>query len=253
MSNLVVLFKKACAFIRPAPIHPPCATFAKNTEDVSRGKLSSVVWRLSFISLLAFVLTLVFPGQAVSQIFKIKRVQTTDASATKLTREQCLERARAHRINTDLQGAKLNDADLSKVVLLSADMREANLKKTILSKAVLCRANLSIADMEGVMLDDADLSGATLVNAKLKGANLVRAKLWDVSLMGADLTGAILTEADLSRANLTGAILTGAIFTKANLSDANLQGALVSISNLLDKAVLSRTILPDGKVYPSAD
>ena len=198
------------------------------------------------LTLLAFMLTLAFPVQVAGAL----KVRTADASAAKLTREQCLERARSARINKSLQGAKLNDADLSNVILLSADMREANLKKTILTKATLCRANLNIADMEGVVLNEADLSGATLVNAKLKGASLVHAKLCDATLMGADLTGAILTEADLSRANLTGAILTGAILIKANLSGANLQGAVLSQTNQLDKAVLSQTILPDGTVHP---
>ena len=202
------------------------------------------------LTLLAFMLTLAFPVQVAGWAYKITKVQATDISAAKLTREQCLERARSTRITKSLQGAKLNDADLSNVILLSADMREANLKKTILTKASLCRANLNIADMEGVVLNEADLSGATLVNAKLKGASLVHAKLCDATLMGADLTGAILTEADLSRANLTGAILTGAILIKANLSGANLQGAVLSQTNQLDKAILSQTILPDGTVHP---
>ncbi|MCX6992213.1 MAG: pentapeptide repeat-containing protein [Kiritimatiellaeota bacterium] len=224
-----------------------------------RGKLcpSSVVCRLSSVALLAFMLTLTLPVQAdtwiIGQVipFNIKkRVQTVDTSAAKMTREQCLDRARSRRINTDLQGAKLNDADLSNVVLLSADMREANLKKTILTKATLCRANLSVADMEGAVLNEADLSGATLVNAKLKGANLVHAKLCNATLMGADLTGAILTEANLSCANLTGVILTGAILLGTDLSGANLQGAVLSQTNQLDKAVLSKTILPNGTVHP---
>jgi uncharacterized protein YjbI with pentapeptide repeats len=204
----------------------------------------------SSVALLAFLLALAFPNQAAGQLFKIKRVKTADISASKLTRAQCLERARSTRINKDLQGAKLNDADLSNVVLLSADMREANLKKTILTKATLCRANLNIADMEGAVLNEADLSGAQLVNAKLKGANLVEAKLCDATLMGADLTGAILTKANLSRANLTGAILTGAVFLGTDLSRANLQGAVLSQTNQLDKAVLFQTIMPDGTVHP---
>jgi len=274
MNNLIVLRKKIFAFIWRAPVRHPssrlhisprstaffnsshspqsaCNAVALRAGLRSLFSLSSVVCRLSSVALLAFMLALAFPVQVAGQAFNIKKkVQTTDTSAAKLTREQCLERARSARINKDLQGAKLNDADLSNVVLLSADMREANLKKTILTKARLCRANLSVADMEGVVLNEADLSGAQLVNAKLKGANLVRAKLCDATLMGADLTGAILTEADLSRANLTGAILTGAILLGTDLSGANLQGAVLSQTNQLDKAVLSQTILPNGTVHP---
>ena len=233
-----------------------CSDFSlRNLSAVSLANMkvrhpSSVVCRLLSVALVAFMLALAFPTQVDSQIFKIKRVKTTDTSAEKLTREQCLERARSTRINKDLQGAKLNDVDLSNAVLLSADMREANLKKTILTKAALCRANLSMADMEGAVLNEADLSGATLVNAKLKNTNFVRAKLCNATLMGADLTGAILTEADLSGANLSGANLTGAILMEANLTGANLRGAVLSKTNQLDQAVLSQTILPDGAVHP---
>jgi len=197
------------------------------------------------LALVAYVLSLVFPVQVAGQAFKTRKIKMADNSAAKLTREQCLKRARSNRLSKDLQGAKLNNADLSNVILLSADLSEANLKKTILTGAVLCRANLNGADMEGAVLNGADLSGAQLVNAKLKNANFVRAKLCDAALMGADLTEAILTRADLSRANLTGAILQG-----TDLSGANLQGVVLSQTNQLDKAVLSQTILPDGTVHP---
>jgi len=237
MNNLVGLTVKLFAFIWRSPL---------------RHRASGAFHPAFVLAVLACMLAFVVPARTAIaiQIFKTKRVQTADTSAAKLTREQCLERARSNRINKSLQGAKLNDADLSNAVLLSADMREANLKKTILTKATLCRANLSIANMEGVVLNEADLSGAQMVNAKLKGANLGRAKLCDASLMGADLTGAILSEADLSRANLTGAILTDAILVGTDLSGANLQGALLSNTNQLNKAVLSQTIMPNGTVHP---
>jgi len=211
---------------------------------------SSVVRRLSSVALLAFILALAFPSPTASRIFKVKRVKAADTSAEKLTREQCMERVRSTRINKNLKGAKLNNADLSDAILLSADMRGADLKKTILTKAAMCRANLSVANMEGAVLNEADLSGATLVNAKLKGANLVRAKLCNATLMGADLTGAILIEADLSGANLTGTILTKAILMGTDLSGANLHGAVLSQTNQLDKAILSNTIMPNGTVHP---
>lgn len=268
MNNLIVLSIKLFAFIRRSLVrddlersgkficllHFICPSSLVRHLSSARLRESAsprrVVRCLSSVVLVACILALAFPTQAASQILRMKRVKTADTSAAKLTREQCLERARSTRINKDLQGAKLNDADLSNAILLSADMREANLKKTILTKAIMCRANLSIADMEGVVLNEADLSGAQLVNAKLKNANLIHAKLCDTTLMGADLTGANLTGADLSRANLTGAILTGAILLETDLSDANLHGAVLSKTNQLDKAILSQTILPDGTVHP---
>jgi len=256
MNNLIVLRIKLFTFIWRSPVRNDWERSSLPSFFMRR--LSSVVCHLLsracsptlVLALLAIMLTLAFPVQVAGRSFKIKRVKAADTSAAKLTREQCLDRARSNRINKDLQGAKLNDADLSNAILLSADLREANLKKTILTKATLCRANLSIANMEGVVLNEADLSGAQLINAKLKKANLVRAKLCDATLMGADLTGAILTGADLSRANLTGANLTKAILMGTDLSGANMQGAVLSKTNQLDKAILSKTILPDGTVHP---
>ena len=202
------------------------------------------------LGLVACILAFGLPVQVAGQASKTRRIKTTELSAAKLTRDQCLERARSTRINKDLQAAKLNDADLSNAVMLSADLREANLKKAILTKATMCRANLSGADMENAVLNEADLSGATLVNAKMKGAKLVNAKLCDAMLMGADLTGAILTAADLSRADLTGVILTGAILIDTDLTGANLQGAVLSNTNQFDRAILADTTLPDGSLHP---
>lgn len=180
--------------------------------------------------LIACSLAFVVSSQAANPISKIKRVLTKDSTAEKMSREECIERAKSTRINKDLQGATLNDADLSNTVLLSANLRGANLKKTIFTKATMCRADLSGAVLEGAVLNDADLSGAKLVNAKLKGANLTNAKLCNAMLMGADLTGAILVGTDLA--------------------GANMQGATLSKTNQLDQAVLSQTILPDGSVHP---
>ena len=112
------------------------------------------------LALLAFMLTLAFPVQVAGQAFNvIKRVSTTEPSAEKLTREQCLERARSTRINKNLRGAKLNDADLSNAVLLSADMRAANLKKTILIAWTGCMG--LCPDAEGSCWRTATPSAAT--------------------------------------------------------------------------------------------
>ena len=234
---------------RPTPnieVRSAFAFIRRSMFDVGRWAFAS----FSALLLIAFMLAPACPTQAANRYLKSKRVKTADTSAAKLTREQCMERARSNRINKDLKGAKLNNADLSNVILLSADMRGADLKKTILTKATMCRANLSVADMQGAVLNEADLTSATLVNAKLKGANLVRAKMLNATLMGADLTGAILTKANLRGANLTGAILTKAILIGADLSGANMQGAVLSGTNQLDNAILLKTILPDGTVHP---
>lgn len=102
------------------------------------------------------------------------------------------------------------------------DLSHTNLIGANLAGAVLTRANLF-----GVKL-----SGATLFGAKLSGAILVQADLVDANLTGVDLSGAslnnaTLSDARLSRTNLTGAYLDGADLSSANLFNANLTDAIL--------------------------
>ncbi|WP_257998862.1 pentapeptide repeat-containing protein [Fischerella thermalis] len=87
----------------------------------------------------------------------------------------------------DLQGAKLERADLSGVNLSNANLTGADLEK----------ANLSNANLSGANLTNADLEEANLTGANLKGANFQRADLEDANLTNADVTGANFQGADL--------------------------------------------------------
>jgi hypothetical protein len=102
--------------------------------------------------------------------------------------------------NTNLKGAKLQEAILEKAIL-----KGANLENAILKRAYLLEANLENAILVGANLEGAYLEKANLGGANLKGANLVGAYLENAILVGANLEGAYLEKADLVGANLKGA------------------------------------------------
>jgi hypothetical protein len=88
----------------------------------------------------------------------------------------------------NLHGAKLIEANLSRVRLFAADLREAKLHGAKLSGANLYGANLSGANLHLAGLILADLSGADLRGADLRWADLNRAIIVDVDLGGAKLS-----------------------------------------------------------------
>ncbi len=78
----------------------------------------------------------------------------------------------------DLQGVKLERADLNGVNLSNANLTNADLEK----------ANLSNANLSGANLTNADLEEANLTGANLRGANFQRADLEDANLTNKALT-----------------------------------------------------------------
>ena len=121
---------------------------------------------------------------------------------------------------TDLRGAKLQQANF-----LAANLEGANLSGADLSLTVLFGANLANADLSGCTLE-----GAYLVGADLSGADLTAALLVDANLGGAQLAGASGVEANFSGARLIGAsmkaaTMSGAFFEYSDLSDTDLANA----------------------------
>lgn len=92
-----------------------------------------------------------------------------------------------HRI----AGAALHTVDAD--TLAKTNLVGANLTGAYLTKANLTGADLTWANLTGAYLTRADLAGAYLTKADLAGADLTKA----------DLAGADLTDADLTEANLT--------------------------------------------------
>ena len=117
--------------------------------------------------------------------------------------------------SSNLEGAHLNDANLTR-----ANLRGANLEGANLNDADLTRANLEGANLEGAHLEGAHLNDADLTRANLRGANLRGAYFHDADLTGADLRGANLEDASLRGADLEDANLRGANLAYADFEDA---------------------------------
>ena len=137
-------------------------------------------------------------------------------------RSQRLADAAQALVDTQLQGAHLDWAQMQEVLLDDADLRDA----------ILVGAQLEGGSLPRVRMQHADLEMAQLQNANLQRAELHRASLRGAQLQGADLSEAALHEAHLPGAQLQGAILRAAQLQGADLSDANLQGADLSAAHL---------------------
>lgn len=160
----------------------------------------------------------------------------------------------------DLQDANLSEAFLSHVYFLEAKLGGADFTKACLRDASFWEAdftpalidyknptelsipryaNFSYANLINARLGKANLSNCKMVGAKLEGASLIHTTLVSANLDGVDLRGADLREANISRAWLRGADLRGAHLTWTNLSftnftEADLRNADISGSSLVE-------------------
>src|SRR5262249_16528730 len=157
-----------------------------------------------------------------------------------------LGRAKLSRPNlsgANLSGAHLGRARLTEANLISANLSGANLNAAKLTEAKLSSANLREANLMGTNLGGADLSGANLSGANFYKADLTGANLREANLMGANLRQTNIRDGNLSLAKLMSAKLSRVNLWGANLSFANLSEAELSRANLymtnLTKANLS--------------
>ena len=156
-----------------------------------------------------------------------------------------------YKINPDLSGADLIEANLSGADLTEANLNRANLYEAFLYEANLYEASLIKADLSRSNLREADLSRSNLREAdlsrsNLKEAKLIEAKLIEADLIEADLSGANLSGADLGSADLRGADLSRADLSQANLVNTDLINADLYGTNL-SGADLSGAYLFDSK------
>lgn len=105
--------------------------------------------------------------------------------------------------NCVMDGAHLDEHDLSGATLNSASLIGASLRHSTLKGGNLSYATLTISNLEGI-----DLRQAILIGANLRRARLANALLDNADLSYADLTGADLSGASLQNANLGNAIWT---------------------------------------------
>lgn len=127
------------------------------------------------------------------------------------------------RVQPDLSGADLvqaelsefdfHDVDLSGANLLACSLRHSNLDDASLGEATLCAADLVFASLRRADLHVADLSKADLGHANLSGACLVEARMVNTQLNNANLTGCSVYGMSVWNVNLNQAIQTDLVIT----------------------------------------
>jgi uncharacterized protein YjbI with pentapeptide repeats len=123
-----------------------------------------------------------------------------------------------------LDGALLEDLDLSRVRLGRASLRGATLRRVKLSGATLRQV-----DLQGATLEQVDLSAATLDRVDLNGARV----------RGLRANGARIIDCDLSLdqaedVQLCGARMSAVSVSQAQLADIDLRGARIEDSGLFE-------------------
>jgi uncharacterized protein YjbI with pentapeptide repeats len=113
-----------------------------------------------------------------------------------------------------VQGAKLNECDLT----------GADLERALVSVRYPDGTRMLLADLTGANLHGADLTGLSVAGGRLNGADASDAILDNVSLAGAEGTG---LDARDSRSDATGLLAAGANVYDARLDRANFQGAML--------------------------
>ena len=106
--------------------------------------------------------------------------------------------------------------------LYYADLRNANLEGAIMNNAELSYASFRSARLANVNFNYADMRGADMT-----GAHVSPTSLWQANLFGALLTDAVFANSRLKFANLSGANLDGTNFQDADLSSSLLEDAYV--------------------------
>jgi uncharacterized protein YjbI with pentapeptide repeats len=151
----------------------------------------------------------------------------------------------------ELNGARLNEANLFRANLTSAMLDRAHLTGANLSEARLDKAHLTDAILAGADLTKASLNFAHLGGANLREANLRKASLDKADLTQADLTGANLQRANADSATIFNATLAYADLTNASLYDVTLSEADLSHARLI-RTSLKRARLIGCNVYATA-
>lgn len=144
----------------------------------------------------------------------IKNLDVSDDQLLSMERPPELESA------TNLRGAELRGAFMTRFNLMGAYLQAAKI-----DGAWLEQANLAYAEMHYAGLRAAQMQGANLFKAQMPDADLVVAQLQNADLFNAHLERADLSRAEMEGANLEFAEMEGARFELAKMRGASLMGA----------------------------
>jgi len=181
--------------------------------------------------------------------------QCSDSGSTKAW---ILYRRKNRKLPILLEGANLEELDLSKIDLKNAQLKDASfcrstLKQTMFMNADLQNAKFDGADISGAKFTAADLQNARFTSVLAIGVDFTFAKLMYTDFHEADAVGVNFDRADLSRA-----VFHAANLIKATLKHANLNGITLTESQLhgtvFNAAIVNgRTLIWDCAVDLTTD
>lgn len=202
---------------------------SRSIQNVARTRTLSILHRLD--------------GERKGTVIQFLQEAQLISTTTHIIRLDGASLEEANLSKRDLSGADLQGVNMHKANLSGVDLHGANLKQVDLSEATIDNANFNDADLRGVDLRGLDLQKVTFVRANLQRAHLEGAHLGTLSQ--ADLRLAFLKDADLAGAFLGGADLRGADLKGADLTDADLTDAKITPEQLSNVKSLHHTTMPD--------
>ncbi len=147
-------------------------------------------------------------------------------------KEWILYRRKNRKLPILLEGANLEELDLSKIDLKNAHLKDASLcrctlKQTMFMNADLRNTKFDGADISGAKFTAADLQDSRFTSVFAKGVDFTFAKL-----MHADFHEANVAEANFDRADLSYVVFHAADLTKCTLKHADLKAITLTESQL---------------------
>ncbi len=122
--------------------------------------------------------------------------------------------------NANLEGAIMNNAELSYASFRSASLAKVNFDYAIMWGVDMTGAHVSPTSLWQASLNYALLTDAVFANSRLKFANLSGANLDGTNFQDADLSSSLLEDAYVEDADFRGADLTGASYLGATTGSA---------------------------------
>lgn len=192
----------------------------------------------------------------VQAVFKVIGRRTPAQIETELEEGGCLDLTGVSAVGVDLA-----DYDLRNTCWDRSDLRGAIVARADLSRATFVSTNFQQANLDNVTAVASDFNNANLTFANLSKANLSQSNLLAADLVSATLQGTNLGRANLVSANMAGALAFGADFTGADMLDTDLAGALLTDATLAGAEQLTEeqvaaavtnggTTLPEGIEVP---